>query len=85
MIADASFSFTGDSSEELSGEELRIAELALDRMKAARDEALEREAGLKEAIRGGRWKEVRGALELELERVGEFRGMLSDLKGLLVG
>ena len=85
MIADASFSFTGDSSEELSGEELRIAELALERMKSERDDAIHKENMLKDVIREGRWKEVRGALELELERVGEFRGMLSDLKALLGG
>ena len=85
MIADASFSFTGDSSEDSSGEELRIAELALERMRQERDDAILREDVLKRVIRDGKWKEVRGALELEVERVGEFRGMLSDLKGLLGG
>jgi hypothetical protein len=81
MIADASFSFTGDSSSE--GEELRIAEIALDRVKKERDQALEREIGLRREMKEGKWKDVRGALELELDRVGEFRGMISDLRGLL--
>jgi hypothetical protein len=83
MIADASFSFTGDSSSE--GEELRIAELSFDQMKKERDQALEREIDLKRTMKEGSWKDVRAALELELERVGEFRGMIGDLRGLLGG
>jgi hypothetical protein len=129
MIADMSFSFTGDSVDlsssismspstspiadleddndddfklfnanrmprsEVDGQvdaqkldedsKLEVLRSRLEVMTRERDEARLREAELKIRIRDGKLGEIRSGIELELERVGEFKGILGSLKALL--
>jgi hypothetical protein len=64
-------------------EEMKMIEGRLATITLERDDALlQQEKGLKE-LKGMRDAEVRRGIELELERCGEYRGWLDDLKALI--